>query len=203
MSFWKILAGVAGGIAVAPFIPIAGPVGAVTIAGAALGGSAGGLVGAVASARTKSKVKAAHEAGRLEEAARFKRKMRKMLAGLKEAEKRLKDDKDYFNLLLAMTAMGMATANADGKVSAKEHDEIDEFVAGIGHTKLPAHVKSAITRMRNTPPTFNTAMRYVQKVDEKDWPLFEEVIKVVIDADDKTDKREVAFLEAWRRCANE
>jgi tellurite resistance protein len=122
---------------------------------------------------------------------------------VKEAEKRLKDGKDYFNLLLAMTAMGLATANADGEVCDAEIDEINEFVAGIGHEQLPAHVKGQITRLCNNPPTFNTAMHFVEKVDQKSWPLFAEVIKVVSNADGRVDKREEALLKAWQRCAND
>lgn len=203
MGFFKIMAGVGAGVAAVVCLPVAGPIGAVTLAGAALGGTAGGALGALSASRDKKKTDAARTVGRQEAAAEFVVKGRRMVAALKKAEERLKDDKDYFNLLIAMTAIGIATANADGKISNDELIEIDEFCAGVGHSKLPPHVKGAITRLRNSPPTFNTAMRYVEKIDKRSWSLFEEVIKVVIAADGKTDKREAALLEAWKRCANE
>ncbi len=203
MGFFKILAGVGAGVAAVTLLPVAGPIGAVTLAGAAIGGGLGGAAGIAASASEKKKLQAAKESGKLEETAKFKVKTKKMLSALDEAEKRLQADKEYFNLLLALTAMGIATANADGKISDEELVELDEFVAGVGNSKLPPHVKGAITKMRNSPPTFSTAMCYVEKVDKNSWPLFEEVIKVVAAADGKTDKRENYLLEAWRRCANE
>lgn len=183
MGFFKILAGVGAGVAAVALLPVAGPIGAVTLAGAALGSGLGGTVGVAASMSEKKRLEA---------------KSKKMLSALDMAEKRLQADKEYFNLLLALTAMGIATANADGKISDDELVELDEFVAGVGNSKLPPHVKGAITKLRNTPPTFNTALRYVEKVDKGSWPLFEEVIKVIAAADGKTDKKEKALLEEWR-----
>ena len=120
---------------------------------------------------------------------------------LKEAEEKLHDDKSYFQLLIALFAVGMATAVADGDASDEEMADLEEFVAGIGHSNLPPHVKGAITRLRNSPPNFATAMKHVSKLENVDLGLFESVIEIVSASDGMVSKQEMALLTAFRQAA--
>ncbi len=201
MGFWKVLGGVAGGVGVIAALPVAGAVGAVTLAGAAVAGTVGGVAGAIASSKEEEERESARNQGERQATARYELTVQKLVASLQSAEKQLNDDKSYFTLLVAMFAVGMATAAADGEVSAVEEAELEEFIAGLAHTNLPSHVKGAITRLRNNPPNFATAMTYVQKTGNIDRKLFEEVIELVALSDGHFCDDERALLEAFREAA--
>lgn len=201
MGFWKILGGIAAGVGAVVALPVAGPIGAVTAVGAAVGATVGGLAGAAASAIDDEEIEDARRSGERTATAKYEKKVEKLVDALKEAEERLHDDKSYFQLLIALFAVGMATANADGNISDEEMADLEEFTAGIGHSNLPPHVKGMITRLKNNPPNFNTAMKYVSKLDDIDLKLFESVIEVVSASDGKVTEEEVAFLNAFRQAA--
>lgn len=195
MGFWKVLGGVAAGVGAVVALPVVGPVSTV-IAGAALAGT---VTSAAASAAKKAQKESSRRTSEREVTAKYAKKIEKLLDALKDAESRLQDDKSYFQLLIALFAVGMATASADGTVSEEEIVDLEEFTAGVGHSKLPPHVKGTITRLKNNPPNFNTAMKYVQKLDIDDYSLFEAVIEVVSASDGKVTEEERALLEAFRQ----
>ena len=196
-----MLGGVAAGVGAVVALPVAGPIGAVTAVGAAVGAAAGGLAGAASSAFDEEQREEARRSGERRATAKYKKKVEKLLRALKEAEERLGDDKSYFQLLIALFAVGMATANADGHISDEEMVDLEEFVAGIGHSNLPPHVKGAITRLKNSPPSFATAMKHVSKLENVDLSLFEAVIEVVSASDGKVSEQESALLSAFRKAA--
>ena len=205
MNYWKILGGVAVGIATVVALPVAGAVGTITVAGAAAAAAAGAVGGAAcgmadSKAREKEKEKARKE-GEKKATAKYQNQVDELLKNLQAVEKQLRDDMEYFQLLIALFAVGMATASADGQVSVDEMKNLEEFVAGIGALKLPPHVKGAITKLKNKPPSFNTAMQYVKKLNGIDMALFESVIKFVSRCDGKVCAKESALLEAFRQCA--
>ena len=199
MGFWKVLGGVAAGVGAVVALPVAGPIGAVTAFGAAVGAAAGGLAGAAASTIDEENRKDARESGERSATAKYQKKERKLVSALKDAVEKFHDDKSYFQLLIALFAVGMATANADGDISDEEMADLEEFVAGIGHSNLPPHVKGAITRLKNRPPNFRTAMGHVSKLQNVDLNLFEQVIKVISASDGKVSEQESALLHAFRQ----
>ncbi len=201
MGFWKVLGGVAAGVGAVVLLPVAGPIGAVTAVGAAVGAGLGGLAGAAASAIDEEEKSDARRSGERVATAKYEKKVQKLVAALQEAEEKLHDDKSYFQLLIALFAVGMATANADGDISDEEMADLEEFTAGIGHSNLPPHVKGAITRLKNNPPNLKTAMTHVSKLENIDLSLFESVIEVVSASDGKVSEEETALLSAFRKAA--
>ena len=201
MGFWKVLGGVAAGVGAVVALPVAGPIGAVTAVGAAVGAVTGGFAGAAASAIDEEKRNDARRSGERRATAKYEKKVEKLVSALGEAEEKLHDDKSYFQLLIALFAVGMATANADGDVSDEEMADLDEFVAGIGHSNLPPQVKGAITRLKNSPPNFTTAMKHVSKLENVHLSLFESVIELVSASDGKVSEQESALLSAFRKAA--
>lgn len=198
MGFWKVLGGVAAGIGAVACLPVLGAVGAVTLVGAVVGGTVGAVGGMIASSSEEEEKESCAREGERKATAKYEKKVEKLVNALKEVGDRLKDDQSYFRLLIALFAVGMATANADGKISEEELQELEEFTAGIGCSKLPSHVKGMITKLKNTPPSFNTAMNYVKKAGGVDLSLFEAVIEVVAASDGRVDEQEKALLAAFR-----
>ena len=210
MNFWKVMGGVAAGIGTIVCLPVAGPVGAVTLGGAALAGSFGGCVGTALSIREK-KVKdnrvrkekekaynAGYRDGALNENARVVAEVQKLRDALNEAQKRLNDQQGYFDLMIAMFAIGVSVASCDGNIATSEISDLEEFISCLPETGLPAHVIDGINKIVVKPPEFNSAMQYVTKVDRADWGLFDTVIEVVIRSDDSLHEKEAAYKEAWK-----
>ena len=199
MGFWKVLGGIAAGVGVIVALPVAGPIGVVTAIGAAVGAGIGGLVGAAASLGEEEEKESCRREGERVAVAKYEKKVEKLVVALKDAEGKLLDDKSYFQLLIALFAVGMATANADGNVSEEELADLEQFAAGIGHSNLPPHVKGMFTRLKNKPPTFNAAMQYVNKLDTVDVSLFQKVIEIVSASDGIVTAEETAMLAAFNQ----
>jgi uncharacterized membrane protein YebE (DUF533 family) len=198
MAFWKVLGGVAAGVGAVVALPVAGPIGAVTLAGAAVGAGIGGLAGAAAAAHDKSQKRKARQLGAEEERAKNASKVERLVRALEEAEQRMNEDRAYFDLLIAMYAVGVAVAACDGSIADEERRDIREFVAGVGSSELPEHVKERIAALEANPPDFATAMALVERVDRRSWDLFDDVIDLVAGSDGVLCAKEAAFREAWR-----
>jgi tellurite resistance protein len=201
MSYWKILGGVAAGVGVVVALPIAGPIGAVTALGAVIAGTVGAAAGAVVAYSDDEDKESARKQGEQKATAKQEKEAEKLKVALQEASNRLKDDHSYFQLLIALFAVGMATANADGEVSEEELADLESFTTGIAHSNLPPHIKEEIAKLRDNPPSSNTAMEYVKKLDNPDMKLFESVITLISESDGKTTEEETAFLAAFRAAA--
>ena len=92
----------------------------------------------------------------------------KLVAKINEA---LKDTTKIHDYIIAMHAIGIATANADGNISEEESKEIEEFVCGVLSNKFPENVKKQIKMLSENPPSLSTAYDFLKKADmtEKGW----------------------------------
>lgn len=111
----------------------------------------------------------------------------------------LKDVESHYQLVIALTAIGMAAANADGHVDESETSEMDEYISGIAASKLPSKVKARIQYLHNHPPTFEKAAAEIAKLDKKGLPIavFRQLIIDVVNADGVVEESEKAFLQKW------
>ena len=205
MAFGKILGFAAlgvGAIALAPFTGGGSVAGAISLAasleGAALavagaaaaGGAIGGAVGMASAKKEEEKD---------EEISKLKKKADKLEKALKEALNRFQGDKEYFNYIIAMTAMGVSMANSDGEISSKEIEEMEEFIGGIASSNYPKHIKSEIAKLYKNPPTFNTALEYLKKVNHSNYESIKEMLEIIMEADGCIHPKEKAYLEAFNR----
>lgn len=201
MSYWKILAGAACGVAAVVALPVAGPVGAVTAIGAAVAAAGGAAAGGVAAAMDDSEEQAENR-GRRKEAAKRQNEYEKLLSAFKEAEGEINESRSYFDLIIAMEAVGMACAASDGNIAECERKDIDEFIAGISSSSLPENIKKKIKDISENPPNLKTAFELAQKVGLSSFDLYEEIIHVVMHSDGAVDPKEEEFLLAWRKLAS-
>lgn len=211
MGFFKILGGIAlgiGAVAAAPFTGggslLAGAslaaslAGAATVATAVGAGAVGAVVGAAMSDSDREK---GRREGERTATAKYQLKMDQLLGEFERAKRTMTDDKAYYELLVAMYAVGIATAKADGVISEEELADLEQLTAGIATSNLPSHVKDSFNLLRANPPNFNTAMEYVKKLNGVNIKLFENVIEVISYSDGVQTPQEIALLEAFRRAA--
>ena len=182
-----------GAIAAAPFTGGGSILGAVTLAGSLAGASAAaagaGAVGAGVGyvlSRKEDKEKEKQD----EKIAKFNQKAEKAETALKEHEK-------HTNLILALSALGCAMANADGEISPEEIIELNEFVGGLSSQGYPTHIVNQINEMTSNPPTFNEAMKHLEKVEAIEYPEIRNLLIMIMESDGVIHKKEEAFLKAF------
>ncbi|EDZ62137.1 hypothetical protein SMGD1_0270 [Sulfurimonas gotlandica GD1] len=203
MGFGKILGLAAlgvGAVAAAPFTGGGSLFGAATL-GASLAGAGAiatgaGVAGAAAGAAWSRKDDE-NEQKKDEEISSLNKKAEKFQQAFEDAVNEFKGDKEYFNYIIACSAVGIAAANSDGEIVKEEIDEINEFVGGISNANYPKHVVEAIAKLIDNPPTLNEAISYMKHVQKSNHESIRDLIELVIEADGKVLEEEKAFLEAF------
>lgn len=198
MGWGKILGLAAvgvGAVAAAPFTGGGSILGAATLAGSlGTAGAVAGAVGAGAAGAVAGKVLSDidedEKRGQESKIAEYNQKAKKSESALKEHEK-------HTNLILALSALGCAMANADGEISPEEIIELNEFVGGISSQSYPTHIVRQIEDMISNPPTFNEAMKHLEKVDAIEFPELRNFLVMIMESDEVAHRKEEAFLKAF------
>lgn len=209
MGVFKSIGYVVGGIAVAVgavvALPIAGPIGAITGIAALIAGGTGAAAGGIIIATDDSENKAQKEG--FEKGKQFANsansvRVNQILNNLKKQEDKFKEQKEFEEFAIAAFAVGISVANCDGKLDPEEIRDLEEYIAGELFQVLPITVKNEISKLKNNPPSFNSAMVYVNKVSRSKWGSFTEIIELVMNADGHIRREENAYFEAWKRFKN-
>lgn len=198
MGWGKILSGVAIGVGAVAAVPFTG--GGSVLGAATLLGSLG-TTGAVAGAVGAGVVGAAAGAALSEDEEAEKEALQKSAASAKlKAEKFeniANEHKEHTHLILALSALGISMANADGDISDEELEELNEFVGGLSSQKYPSHIVEQIEGWLSTPPSFNEALGYLKHVEAQEYPEIRNLLVMVMEADGIEHVNELAFLAAY------
>ena len=209
MGLGKILAYTVGGVALgvgavaaAPFTGGGSLFGAATLAGSLMGAgtiaAAAGTAAAVGGAGAYVARKENEEDEKLnQELAEQKLRADKLEEGIKKALSTFQGDREYFNYIIGLTAIGLAMANVDGEIAPEEARELEEFIGGIANSNYPPYVKQAIDDLYENVPNLMTAMKYISKINPKNHETIRDLIKLVMMADNIRHEREVAFIQAF------
>ncbi|HIQ27442.1 MAG TPA: hypothetical protein EYH42_02950 [Sulfurovum sp.] len=198
MGFGKMLGLAAlgiGAVAAAPFTGGGSILGAATL-GASLAGA--GTIAAAAGAGAVGA--AAGVALTRKEEEEEKRRNEKSAKNNKNADKAtdiVKGYEKHTTLIIALTAIGVAMANADGEISEEEREELNEYVGGVASANYPEVVLNTIKGIIANPPTFNEAMKYLEKVSAVEYPEIRNLLVAVMESDNKIHDKEKAFLSAY------
>ena len=210
MGFFRALAYVAGGVGAVILAPVTGgssialaigALGTTTAAGAAIGAGIGATAAAIDHAATakdearRDGVREGIKAGEM----LAQRKYEQKIADLTE---RLRSYHNLDQTILALYAVGLAVANADGEICADEREELDQFVVGCLTGNLPPQVKGAITKLSNKPPTLERAIKYAVNANLSRRDI-QDVVDVVAMADGEVSAYEKDFSAKWMKLANE
>lgn len=198
MGFGKML-GLAGlGIAAVAAAPFTGGGSILAATGAAASLAGAGTVAAAAGAAAVGATAGAVLSRKEEEEEREKRReIAEANLKAEKAESVVKAHEEHSNLILALTALGVAMANADGNISEDEIAELNEFVGGISSDAYPQHIIDEINRLIENPPTFNEAMKYLEKVNAVEYNEIRNILVLVMEADGKVENEERGFLYAF------
>lgn len=196
MSWGKMLGLAAlgvGAVAAAPFTGGGSILGVATL-GTSLAGAAGAATGAGVVGAVAGKVWSDMDE---EEKRELEKEISKNNLRAQKSEEALKEHEKHTNLILALTALGCSMANADGEISPEELVDLDDFVAGISSQGYPTHIKNQIKDIISNPPTFNEAMKHLEKVDAIELPELRNLLVVIMESDEIVHKKEEEFLRAF------
>jgi hypothetical protein len=209
MGLGKILAYTAGGavlgvgaIAAAPFTGGGSLFGAATLATSLMGvgtvaAAAGTAAAAGGAAAYMARKENEEDEKREEEIAKQKLRADKLEEGIKKALINFEGDREYFNYIIGLTAIGLAMANVDGEIAPEEARELEEFIGGIANSNYPTNVKQIIENLYENVPNLMTAMKYISKINPKNYETIRDLIKLVMMADNIKHEREIAFIQAF------
>jgi len=207
ISYWKVLGHSVALVGVAVSLPVSGPValGALATSDMAAIVTASLGAGAVAAVtnnylddRKRKRAEAldkrhASERERAEDALKFKKYEEAFAAELSKGL----EAQYYFDLIVALAAVGMACAACDGAVSADERADIEAFIATPGVKQLPQAVRAKLDFLTANPPSIATAFELAKQYGGNSLDLFDDIIDLVIYSDGIVHSTESVFLLQW------
>lgn len=102
------------------------------------------------------------------------------------------------NLFLALISLSLAAANADGDISEKEVEIIDELYDLARHN-LPISVLREVHDLKKNPPTLEEAFVYLKKIKNQDELFFiETILDRVAKADGEFCFKEKQLIDHFR-----
>lgn len=145
----------------------------------------------------KKKYNSAKEDGHNEAASEFNVKLKKINAKFKNVCDKLYQYEDLENFVMAAFAIGVAAANIDGEISAEERSILELSILGLVCQVMPDGIRGRIAQMFYNKPTFNDALKLIEKVDKSYWSQFDQIIKIVFLIDNFNLEQKEAFRAAW------
>lgn len=208
IKVWHILGGAAlgvGAVAAAPFTGGGSVVGAATLASSLAG--AGTIATAVGAGTVGAA--AAHALSKDDEEDITEKAEVEYLLKIQEYEKRLnkafdliRGNAQFFDSLLALEAVGFAIAACDGEISQEEQVIISTYARGANHANYPLKYKKMSEDLHRNPPSVREAF-HMAKNSGLDLSLFNDLIRILIEADGVEHESELVFEEAWFQLAND
>ena len=196
MGIGKILGLAALGVAAvaaAPFTGGGSVAGAATLAASLAGAEAAAAGAAAVGAGIGYAISRKEE----EEEERKKEEIAKAKLKTEKATKIVKEHEEHTNYILALSALGISMANADGEISNEELEELNEFVGGLSAEKYPEHVVEQIKKMIENPPTFNEALEYLNRVVIDNFQSIRNMLVMIMESDGNIHLMEKAYLQAF------
>lgn len=169
--------------------------GAGAVATAAAAGVTGAVVGSTMGGKEKSQAESeGYKKGEREATAKEEIKAKEMVEKLR---KEFSEVGNYFDAIYALEAVGVSVANCDGEICSREKEHIEAFVQGILEGELPSSVKNKVAEIYEKKPNINEAFSMAKKSGVS-MECFDEVIYIVMHADEKIHENEKAFVETWK-----
>lgn len=148
------------------------------------------------------KYKKAYDEGKKDEKAETEVKLKKINEDMSKVCETLKEYESLENFIIGAFSIGIAAANIDNVISKEEREILELCILGISFNMLPANILSKVSTLFYDKPTFNDAMKIIQKVDKKHWKLFDDVVDAVLSIDNNESEKKAAFKTAWKQRYN-
>lgn len=153
---------------------------------------------AMRGASNESEKRAAYDEGMEKGKAEAAARMRELQAKIERAAARHADQKKLHEFYVNAAAIGFAMAGCDGTVRVAEKECIREFIAGISKHLIPNDIQELLDNLCLTPPDFDGAMLYAERLGSDNWAFIDDILTVVGEADGDGYEHERDFLLKWQ-----
>lgn len=201
MSLLKIAMGAAAGVGVLVAIPVFGPIGAISAAGAVVGGGVGAIFGGVVAAMDAEEreryFQKGFEEGQQELKAEFGTKyelLERKIASLRNQNKRQGKLEEFTR---AMIMIGFGAAWADGELAPEEISAIEEYLGGLAFNQM-SWLKPLCEKASQTPVLFDAVIKAVEALDESHHTMIRGYVSIIVEATGSVSKQEREFAGALR-----
>lgn len=151
------------------------------------------------SKRTKDKFSAATATENKEdELAQTAIKIQSLQTHLDHAASTYAEHNKTNEFIVCLYAVGIAMAACDGHFDDEEALILKEYVVGASSLVLPTAIQKSLEKLTKNPPIFEQAMLYVEKLDRAVWPVIDDILTVISEADGEVSKDELAFMDQWQ-----
>lgn len=195
-----------GAVAAAPFTGGGSVLGGATLLASLTGAggiaTAAGLAGAgagaaISQASSKSAEQAAFDSGVEKGKAEAAVRMQELQGEIERAAALHSDQKTLHEFYVNVSAIGFAMAGCDGTVTTAEKECIQEFIVGVSKHLFPKDIQEIMDTLCLTPPDFDGAMRYAERLGRGNWAVIDGILTVVGEADGDGNEHERDFLLRW------
>lgn len=145
------------------------------------------------------KYKSAKEEGHQKAKAEFDIKIKERNENFRKVFETLEEYKCF---LIGAFSIGIAAANIKGNVSEEDRKSLELAILGESIRTIPRGFLDKISNLFVDKPTFNDAMKIIEKVDKVHWKAFDNVVDVVLSSDDSNKEEKAAFKIAWNEKYN-
>lgn len=177
-----------GAVAAAPFTGGGSLLGAASIAASLTG--AGTIAAATGAAAAGAAAGYAMSSSDEKEKERSQRQVAESNLKAQKAEKIVKAYEKPTKYILAVSAIGIAMAHSDTKISDEEKRELDEYLHVLSENQQPKHIIEEVKAMIAKPPTYNEAIKHLEKIDKKEYPKIREMLVAIMLADEMKDEEQ-------------
>ncbi len=114
-----------------------------------------------------------------------------------EIDKYYKNQHKFDQYIICLMSVGVAAAACNGEIHQAAIRDLREYVLGEVHRVLPLSVEEKIQQLLEHPPSFNQAMLYVEPLDQMVWPVIDNILAVVSEANGAVSQANQNFIRQW------
>lgn len=143
------------------------------------------------------KYRDAKEDGRKEAEAEYSLKIEKLKKNITNSAEIIKEYEELEMFYMGAFAIGIAAANIDDNISENSIKALEEIL--LLQPIVPKRLNDQASKLFYDKPTFNDAMKIIEKIGKKHWIIFDGIIDLVLQSDLENQEKKAAFKMAWNQ----
>lgn len=125
-------------------------------------------------------------------------KIQSLQQNLERASTQFAEQNKTNEFIVCLYAVGIAMAACDGKFDDEEAAILKEYILGASSLAAPSIVQTSLQKLTQSPPDFDEAIVYVKKLDPVVWPVIDDILTLISEADGVVCEDEQAFFARWQ-----
>ena len=124
-------------------------------------------------------------------------KIKSLQKHLEKAAKKFTEQNMINEFTICLYAVGISIAACDGNFDDDEAFMLKKHILGEASLVSSSAVNAALEQLTEHPPTFYEAMTYVEKLSSLAWPVIDDVLTLISEADGVVSEEELSYMAKW------